>query len=225
MPTVETQTDRPVRDEEMHRKLDGLLDRLVKSDETSETLKTSLEYTQEEVQDIKEENATLRESLKELSLEIQRNTYAIQKLTTKNENLETTTRKKNLIFEGVPEQQGGRENLHETIYNIMTELGINKQEEYDAIYRIGARPGKFPRPIFISFLRQDNRNMVYRNRTNLRNSQYLSKVWLTEDVTPRTRRARNIIREVAKEARNQGARQRHDQREEIYGGEPGLIAP
>ena len=206
MPAAETQTDNQVRDEELHRKLDGLLTRFDKVEKTSEDFKTSLEYTQEEVEELKEENAALKGSLQELSLEIQRNTYAIQKITTKHENLETATRKKNLIFEGVPEQQGGRENLHETVYNIMAELGIEKPIEYDATYRIGARPGRFPRPIFISFLRQDDRNMVYGSRIHLRNSQHLSKVWIAEDVTPRTRRARNIIREVAKEARNQGAR-------------------
>ena len=210
MPTTGTQTENanqhPARDEELHKKLDALASRFDKVEETSDAYKVSLEYTQDEVKDLKEENAVLRGALMELKLEMERNTYAIQKLNTKHENLETSSRRKNLIFEGVPENQAGRENLHDTVCKILSEIGITRPMDYDAAYRIGQKPGKYPRPIFISFCRQDDRNIVYTNRTQLRNSRHFAKVWVSEDVTSQTRRTRNVMREVAKEARNQGAR-------------------
>ena len=208
MPTMETQTDPPSqsRDDELHEKMDKLANRFDNVEKRCEEYKTSLEYTQEEVKELKEENTLLKESLKELSLEVQRNTYAIQKLNTKQGNVETTIRKRNLIFEGIPEQHTGRENLHETVCQLFSEMKIAKPMDYDAAYRLGSKPGRYPRPILISFIRQDDRNMVYAKRTQLRNSQQLARVWISEDVTPQTRRARNVIREVAKEARNHGAR-------------------
>ena len=126
--TTETQTEdhHPLRDEELHKKLDALASRFDKVEAVNAEFKVSLEFTQEEVKDLKEENAELRESLKELSLEIKRNTYAIQGLSNKHENLETTTRKKNIIFEGVPENTQGRENLQETICQIFSEMRIEK---------------------------------------------------------------------------------------------------
>ena len=120
--------------------------------------------------------------------------------------METNVRKKNIIFEGIPEAQDTRENLHDTVFQLFAELGIEKPIDYDAAYRIGARPGKYPRPLLISLLRMDDRNLIFSRRPQLRNSRYFANVWITEDVTPRTRRARTVLREVAKEARNQGAR-------------------
>ena len=106
-------------------------------EKTSADFKTSLEFTHAEVVELKEENDTLKEHLVELSLEIQRNTYAIQNLTTKQANLETNTRKKNLIFEGVPEKQnGGRENLHDAICALFSEMGITKPIDYDLAYSV-----------------------------------------------------------------------------------------
>ena len=203
---MQTDYEGPVRDEELHKKIDILVERFNHVEKVCDDFKASLECTQEEVTELKEENAALKGTLKELSLEIQRNTYAIQKMSTRQENMEVMARRKNIIFEGVPESQGPRENLHETVCNILSELGINKSISYEAAYRIGSKAGKYPRPLLVSFVRLDDRNLVFANRANLRNSQYLSRVWITEDVTPRTRRARNVIREVAKEARNQGVR-------------------
>ena len=208
MPVVETQTETPhqPKDEELHQKMDKLADRFENVEKKCDDYKTSLEFTQEEVKDLRDENIALKESLRDLSLEIQRNTYAIQKLSANQENMETNMRKRNLIFEGIPEMQAGRENLHATVCQIFTEMEIEKPIDYDAAYRIGSKQGKYPRQLLISFIRQDDRDMVYLRRMRLSKSQHFKRVWVSEDVTPRTRRARNVIREVAKEARNNGAR-------------------
>ena len=208
MPSMETQTDDMThpRDEELHKKMDLLTTRFDNVEKVCDEYKTSLEYTQEEVKDLKEENETLKDYIRELGLEVQRNTFAIERLSTKHGNLEGLVKKKNLIFEGVPEQQGGRENLHETVCALFEQMGVKKAIEYDAIYRLGQKPGKFPRPILISFMRLDDRNMIYTGRTRLRNTQHFQKVWVSEDVTAQERRFRGVIREVAKEARSQGSR-------------------
>ena len=146
MPSTETQTEmaHQHRDEELHKKLNFLAERFNVVEKNQEDFKTSLKFTQEEVKDLKEENESLKESLLEMSLEIQRNTYAIQKLTGKQANLETNTKKKNLILEGVPElqQRDSRENLQDTICAIFAEMGISKPIDYDLAYRIGNYEGK-----------------------------------------------------------------------------------
>ena len=133
MPAIETQTEGTVQgppiDEELHRKLNILVDRFDKIEKISDVYKFSLEFTQEEVKELKAENTALKEALNDLSLEIKRNTFAIQGLTTEQENLDTAIRKHNLIFEGVPERQ---------------EIGISKPVEYNAVYRIGQKQGKYP---------------------------------------------------------------------------------
>ena len=83
-------------------------------------------------------------------------------------------------------------------------MGISKPVEYDAVYRLGQKTGKYPRPLLVSFMRQDDRNFIFSKRTQLRDSPNFSKVWVSEDVLSRTRRVRGVIREVAKEARSQG---------------------
>ena len=106
MPAAETQTDEGTqapRDDELHRKLDTLADRFEKIEKISDDYKISLEFTQGEVKDLQQENVELKEALAELSLEIKRNTHAIQGLTTKQENVDTLTKRRNLVFEGVPE--------------------------------------------------------------------------------------------------------------------------
>ena len=95
--------------------------------------------------------------------------------------------------------------MQEAVCKILSEMGINQPVEYDAVYRIGPKPGKYPRPLLVSFMRQDDRNYIFSKRAQLRDSPHFSKVWVSEDVSSRTRRFRGVIREVAKEARNKGA--------------------
>ena len=61
MPTIETQTDYkdPGRDDELHEKIDSLVGRfnkVKKVEDYSEDYKESLEFTQEEILELKEEN-------------------------------------------------------------------------------------------------------------------------------------------------------------------------
>ena len=174
MPSAETQTETPPRDNELHKKMDEFANRFNNVEKVSEEYKTSFQFTQEEVQGLQEENTALKSILEELSLEIKRNSFAIQKLDSKQERMETDSRKKNLIFEGVPEQQGVRENLQEGICQIFSEMEIERQISYDAVYRVGQRPGKYPRPLFVSFVRLDDRNLIFANRSHLRNSQHFT---------------------------------------------------
>ena len=89
--------------------------------------------------------------------------HAIQKLTKKQGNLETSTKKRNLVFDSIPEQQqqGSREILHDIICSMFSDMGIAKPIDYDLAYRVGAKVGRTPRPILVSFIRLDDRNIIY----------------------------------------------------------------
>ena len=173
---------------------------------TDHSLRQSLEYTQAELDDMKEENEHLKQVMRELEVEMQRNAYAINKLESKQERIDAATKKKHLLVEGLNERRDGQEDVHETIAELLAEMGLSQRMDYDQAYRIGKYTGKRPRTLFISFLRQDARDYVFAQRTTLRHSRSFHDVWLTEDVTPTTRRSQSILRQVAKEAKTTGAR-------------------
>ena len=102
------------------------------------------------------------------------------------------TKKRNLIFEGVPE--GKREATDRVICDLFDRLDLDKGIYFDACYRVGPYSEGRPRPILVSFERQADRDMVYARRMDLKNMDGLQKVWINEDVSPASKRKREMIR-------------------------------
>ena len=198
--------DGELTDEDIHVKMTSLATRISSLETTCVGYKESLEFTQGQVEDLQNENSDLRRYIDSLELEIGRNTYAVGKLETKQDKLEVTMKKKNVVFEGVEEVNGEREDIHKTIKDLLGDMGITNNVEYDAVYRVGQKQGDRPRPILISFMRQDAKEFVFSKRANLKNSDRFSRVWVVDDVTPSMRRFKSVVREVAKEARSSGAK-------------------
>ena len=206
--TKESQTGTPedITVEDLHVKIHSLATRLSSIETVCAGYKESLEFTQAQVLDLKEENNDLRHYIDSIELEVNRNMYAINKLESKQDRLEMSTKKKNLIFEGVQEQAKGRENLHDVLRDLFVEMGIKDKIAYDSLYRLGQRRRQSPRPILVSFMRQDSRDFVFSRRASLKDSDIFHRVWVTDDVTPPMKRVKTVVREVAKVARNLGAK-------------------
>ena len=76
----------------------------------------------------------------------------------KLEKMDTTARKKNLVIEGIPEGEGGMENVGKLVSNLFDQLRVNKEVNFEACYRLGSYGKNRARPILVSFERQVDRD-------------------------------------------------------------------
>ena len=94
--------------EEKIRIVDGMISRLdnksTKLSETVKDLETSLEFSQNEILTLKKENAQLKQKLGMIEMEDKRTQFQVNCLADKVDRIETLTKKKSLLFEGIPEQ-------------------------------------------------------------------------------------------------------------------------
>ena len=189
--------------------LNGVLGRIsehfYEHDVALDELRTSLEFSQLEIDDLKKENDKLKEDIKALKIEGRRNEFQIQDLDNNHERLDTQARKKNLVFEGVDEaKQGDKEDLQRLMYNIFDQMKIDHPIECDTCYRTGPYSRNMPRPIVISFLKQADRDHVFAKRVTLKTSRECSKVWVNEDLAPTARRAKTMVRLINRQAHEKG---------------------
>ena len=188
-------------------KVDGILYELgTKSSvltETVKSLRTSLEYSQQEIDMLKGENVELRRMLNDVEMEGKRSVYQMGKIEEKVDRVDTTVKKKNLIFEGVPETNESKENVEKSIWGLFDQLKINGEIVFDACYRQGAYNKNRTRPIVISFLKQADRDFVYASRMSLRKTQDYKHVWINEDLGQMSKKKRNIVRLISRKAQNE----------------------
>ena len=166
---------------------------------------SSLEFTQAQVDEIKSENKTFLLYLKDIELELQGNTYAIEKLETKQTTFETSFRKKNIIVEGLVEAERGHETIPDTVSNLFQAMGIQTPINYDQDYRIGPYNDRRTRSLFISFMKISDRNYVFAQRSQLIQSPNHYNVWINDDVSPEGRQNRNVIRQLTRAVKETGA--------------------
>ena len=81
---------------------------------------------------------------------------------------------------------------------------MNKSFNFDACYRMGPYTKSRPRVILVTFEKQADRDEVYARRMELKNTADYRRVWINEDLGPLSKRKRNVIRMVTREAQDQG---------------------
>ena len=185
--------------------VDALLSRLDnRSDKLNDKVKelqVSLEFSQHEIDTVKEENQMLRQRLAELETEESRSAYQLKKVEEKIDRVDTSSRKRNLIFENVREAEGGKEDIDKTVWGLLDQLNIGRGLELDVCYRVG---GYNKNRIVITFMRQSDRDLVYTKRVELRKTQGYKQVWVNEDLWPVSKKTRSMIRMIAKRAQAEG---------------------
>ena len=190
--------------------INGLISRLdnktTKLDVEVQELKHSLEFSQQEVDILKQENKKLKDRMGLLETEDKRTQYQVTSVEDKVDRLETIGKKKNLLFEGVPEKDGGREDTEKTVSDIFDQLAVNKSIDLEACYRVGPYNNNKlqPRTILISFGKQADRDGIYAKRMDLKHTERYQRVWVNEDLGPISKRKRNVIRMISREAQLQG---------------------
>ena len=134
------------------------------------------------------------------------NKYAITKVESRQDKLDSMVKRKNIIVEGLEETRRTMENPNDVVTRLFQELGVDKALNYDQAYRIGSFNERKKRPLLISFQKQEDRDYVFALRANLGKSDNFYNVWLVDDVTPTARRTKTIIQQVNKAAREAGAK-------------------
>ena len=123
--------------------------------------------------------------------------------------LENYSRRENLHFMNVPEQEG--ENCANIIYDIVeNELNMDVENlQFHAIHRVGKRRSSdetskaYPRPIIARFLCREDRDMVLKEKGSLRNSQY-ENVYITQDYAKAILTERKVLIKAMFLARKKG---------------------
>ena len=164
----------------------------------------SLEFTQREVDVLKEENVHLRNKMSEMELEEKRNEFHLKRVDEKLDRQDTSLKRKKLIIEGLRESNNGKEDLRPIIFQLLDDMGARKDITYDTAYRVGPYSNRRPRSVVITFVRIADRDEVYSLRTKLQRSKDFSDIWVNEDLGQVSRRKMNIIRMVARHAQDQG---------------------
>ena len=168
------------------------------------SFRNSLEFSQGDVDELKNENRALRNRITQLELEEKRNELQLKTLEDHIERIDTSTRKKNLTLEGIEETPDGKDNFQPLLHQLFNQIGIQRTIDFDTCYRVGQFNRNKCRPIIIVFLRQADRDEVYSRRAQMKKTADFHDVWLNEDLGQNARRVTTMIRLVTKEAQKQG---------------------
>lgn len=124
--------------------------------------------------------------------------------------LENYSRRENLRFMNVPEQEG--ENCANIIYDIIeNELNMDVENlQFHAIHRVGKLRSSdetskvYPRPIIARFLCREDRDRVLKAKGRLRNSSQYENVYITQDYAKAIQMERKVLIKAMFLARKKG---------------------
>lgn len=168
-------------------------------------VKTTLTKTQEELDSNKHRLASAEQRLAASN-------SAYKTLSLRITHMENKGRMCNVIIEGMQETDG--EDIRQTVLNIASQICPGKvhQDSFQAIHRLGKRnqtndrnAARRHRATMVVFKDVRTRNSFYFARTKLKSLDQLKGIYLNDDVTVETKRARDEYRSVANLARNAGA--------------------
>ena len=182
-----------------------ITDRFNRMEDTLDEYQSSLEFSQREIDRLKKENKILKQEVDNIKFEGKRSEYQVKDLKDKLDRMDTTVRKRNLVFEGIPESNHGtKEDVHRVVYNVLDQMSIDYPIECDTCFRTGLYSLNRPRPIIVTFLKSSDRDHVFVKRTTLKNSKDFSRVWINEDLSPGIRRTKTMVRLLARQAQEHG---------------------
>lgn len=172
-------------------------------------LRTSLQFTQKELDDLKSENKGIHAICKSQRADIDRLAESMLILDEKSDFLDRQARRANLIIDGVPEAE--KENnlvTEEKVLEIIKEkLNLDtKTIGVEQAMRIGevniSRDGTQgrPRPVMVRFHHTKDRDTVFRNAKKLKGT----RIFINEDYPEAVRQRRKELVPKMKEARERG---------------------
>lgn len=175
-------------------------------------IKTSLQFTQQEVDDIKSQNVAQSVRCSSVQADNKKICDSLSAVTDKVEYTEGQSRRNNLVFDGIAETPA--ETWAETedkVRDVLVEkLKLQPDVEVERAHRIGRTVpgGSRPRSIVVKFLRFKDRSAVLERAKNLKGTD----IYVNEDYTDAVRMKRKELLPKMREARERGeyAYLRHD---------------
>lgn len=188
--------------ETCNTRIDGMLKDL-------QDLRTSLQFTQKELDDLKCANKRIQASSKSQRSDIDRLAESMLILDAKSDFLDSQARRANVIIDGIPEAE--KENnlvTEEKVLKIFEEK-LNLDPKTVGVEQV-TRTGKVnitsdgtqgrPRPVIVRFHRTKDRDMVLRNARKLKGT----RIFINEDYPEAVRQRRKELLPKMKEARERG---------------------
>ena len=170
-------------------------------------LKQSLEFTQGDVAVMKEKaEMDLQKTNDELETLRKRITSLELQLQTEIENnikLEQYTRRENLRFNNIEENEG--EDCKSVVHDIIkNDLGIDSKDiRFHAVHRVGKNVEGRHRPIIVRFISREDRDLTWRNRSKIKSSSNHPNSYITEDFARAIQEERKILIKAMMKARNE----------------------
>ena len=135
-----------------------------------------------------------------MALEVQLNAE-----TEKNIKLEQYTRRENLCFINIREEEG--EDCKSLIYNVIQkDMGIGTSEiKFHAVPRVGKKMESRCRPIIARFISREDRNLIWQHKGKIKHSPNYPDAYVTEDFAKAIQEERKVlIKAMLKARENEG---------------------
>lgn len=174
-------------------------------------LKTSVQFTQKEVDDMKKDLSKQSGDNKSASGDIFTLSEGLQATTLRADYLESQSRRNNLVFDGIAEtaNEGWAESEEKVRALLVEKLQLPREIEVERAHRTGRpsasregpRPrGDRPRPIVARFLRFKDKVAVLERAKKLKGTN----IFINEDFTEAVRQKRRDLLPALKAARDRG---------------------
>ena len=192
----------------LNDKMTEQITRLKNIDIAAVNTNKSLQFTQDslnelkgKVNDLEKENkelASQNESYHRMTRDMGRRLDLMEQRLDQSDH---TSRRKNIIIEGVAETQG--ENVVDIAIDILsTILPHITRNDLEFAQRVFKPGGK--RPILITFRSVTLRDESLRKKKELKTKTNLKSIWLNEDANPTIKKQKNDCRNIVPEAQKQG---------------------
>lgn len=172
-------------------------------------VRTSLQFTQKEVDDLKMTNKGLQSSMKGQETDIVKLAESMLTLDTKTDFLDNHARRTNIIIDGMPEveKENNSHSEEKVLELIKNKLKLDPEGlGIESVMRIGkvnkSKDGTplRPRPIVVKFNKLKDRDTVLRNAKKLKGT----KIYINEDYPEAVRQKRKELLPKMREARQRG---------------------
>lgn len=179
-----------------------LQDRIIKAEKSVEEVIKSLEFSQAEVLDLKNEVEVLVKSNKDKQLMIADLQSKVHEQEQRLNYQEDYSRRNNLRITGFRELPGG-ETWEETTLKVNKLLEDKLQlpaANLERAHRVGKTNSSYPRPIVVRFVKFSDREAAIRNAKKLKGTG----IYLNEDLCPASMELRKNQLPLLKKARDEG---------------------
>ncbi len=160
-------------------------------------LKTSVGFTQKECDDLKAKNQQLETKVSAAEMKISELNAESEVLKTKITKLEDYSRRENLRIYNV------QENEDEECIELVGKVESMVRNEAEALGEASSFSQR-PRPIIIRFVSRQERDIMWRNRFKIKESEEFKNVFLDEDLSQTSARRRKALRNARRIAKEKG---------------------